>query len=210
VRAKAGGGANVQGPQTIDPSAQHAESLAARRSGPGLLVFRAPMNLVYRDPWAWRRCQEISQDPAGGAGSTGLPTVIEEVYEEVSQHLKVRTEPKDWEQFRVRRIMNENTRPMLVSGLGVPQPRRPALSHILITIEDIGRRDEGVIDQAKKLFHLTDREVDVAQHILKGWTNKQIAVAMKITEQTVKEHIKHIMQKTGTKTRTGVLLEILR
>ncbi|MCE7976493.1 MAG: DNA-binding response regulator, partial [Nitrospira sp. NTP1] len=44
----------------------------------------------------------------------------------------------------------------------------------------------------------------------KGWTNKEIANALNITEQTVKEHIKHIMRKTNSTTRTGVLVQIFK
>jgi len=146
----------------------------------------------------------------GAATSRKIPPAIQNVCEEVSEQLKVRTEPKDWEQFRVRRIVNHTDRPLLVSGLGVPHRARLQSAHILITLADIGRRPDGVIEQARKLFLFTDREAAVVQHVLKGWTNKQIALAMTITEQTVKEHIKHIMQKTGTKTRTGVLLQVLR
>jgi len=77
-------------------------------------------------------------------------------------------------------------------------------------VEELGRRQEAMVDQAKELFRLTTREVAVVQHLLKGWTNKEIANALKVTEQTVKEHIKHIMAKTKTTTRTGVLVQVLR
>ena len=39
-------------------------------------------------------------------------------------------------------------------------------------------------------------------------TNKEIANEMQVTEQTVKEHIKNIMKKTKTLTRTAVLLAV--
>ena len=45
---------------------------------------------------------------------------------------------------------------------------------------------------------------------MKGWTNKEIANAIAISELTVKEHIKHIMDKTRTSTRTGILVKILQ
>ena len=57
---------------------------------------------------------------------------------------------------------------------------------------------------------MTTREVSVVQHLLKGWTNKEIGSALKVTEQTIKEHIKHIMAKTQTTTRTGILVHVLR
>jgi len=77
-------------------------------------------------------------------------------------------------------------------------------------MEEIGRRQEALIEQAKEMFHLTEREVAVVQHLLKGWTNKEIANALHVTEQTVKEHIKHVMTKTKTTTRTGILVQVLR
>jgi DNA-binding NarL/FixJ family response regulator len=52
--------------------------------------------------------------------------------------------------------------------------------------------------------------VAVVQELLKGWTNKEIAAALTVTEQTIKEHIKHIMAKTKTSTRTGILVQVLR
>ena len=77
-------------------------------------------------------------------------------------------------------------------------------------IEEIGRRQEAMIDQAKEQFGLTTREITVIENLLKGWTNKEIANELKVTEQTIKEHIKHIMAKTKTTTRTGILVKVLR
>ncbi len=62
--------------------------------------------------------------------------------------------------------------------------------------------------QAKEKFQLTNREQSVIEHLAKGWTNKEIANALSITEQTVKEHINHIMRKTNSTTRTGILVHI--
>jgi DNA-binding NarL/FixJ family response regulator len=77
-------------------------------------------------------------------------------------------------------------------------------------MEGIGRWQETGLKQAMELFNLTDREQAVVQNLSRGWTNKEIATELRITEQTVKEHIKHIMQKTRTSTRTGILAQVLR
>lgn len=79
-----------------------------------------------------------------------------------------------------------------------------------MTLEELGRRQQLSTDQAKERFQLTNREQSVVENLAKGWTNKEIANALKITEQTVKEHIKHIMRKTNSTTRTGVLVQIFR
>lgn len=49
---------------------------------------------------------------------------------------------------------------------------------------------------------LTRREVDVLQQLAHGNHNRDIAEQLFISEETVKGHIKHIMEKLGAKDRT--------
>jgi DNA-binding NarL/FixJ family response regulator len=49
---------------------------------------------------------------------------------------------------------------------------------------------------------LTPREIEVLQRISGGNRNKEIADLLFISEETVKVHIKHIMDKLGAKDRT--------
>jgi len=44
--------------------------------------------------------------------------------------------------------------------------------------------------------------------LLKGSTNREIAQAIGVTVQTAKEHVKHIMEKTKTSHRTGIVMAI--
>jgi DNA-binding NarL/FixJ family response regulator len=129
---------------------------------------------------------------------------------EISKLLQIWTDVKDWEQIRIKRVIGSPNRPVLLSGLGLPDRHGLQQSRILITMEEMGRPQGAVIEQVKEIFRLTDREVTVVQNLLKGWTNKEIAKELGVTEQTVKEHIKHIMTKTRTSTRTGILVQVLR
>jgi DNA-binding NarL/FixJ family response regulator len=52
---------------------------------------------------------------------------------------------------------------------------------------------------------LTDREVQVLQHITGGNRNKDIAERLFISEETVKIHVKHIMEKLGASDRTQAM-----
>jgi DNA-binding NarL/FixJ family response regulator len=49
---------------------------------------------------------------------------------------------------------------------------------------------------------LTTREVEVLNQIARGNRNRDIAEKLFITEETVKVHIKHIMEKLGASDRT--------
>jgi DNA-binding NarL/FixJ family response regulator len=49
---------------------------------------------------------------------------------------------------------------------------------------------------------LTQREIDVLRHIAGGNRNRDIAEKLFISEETVKVHIKHIMDKLGASDRT--------
>ena len=49
---------------------------------------------------------------------------------------------------------------------------------------------------------LTVREVDVLKHIAGGNRNRDIAEQLFISEETVKVHVKHIMEKLGASDRT--------
>jgi DNA-binding NarL/FixJ family response regulator len=57
---------------------------------------------------------------------------------------------------------------------------------------------------------LTEREVDVLQHVAGGNRNKDIAELLSISEETVKVHVKHIMEKLGASDRTGAVAIAVR
>jgi DNA-binding CsgD family transcriptional regulator len=187
----------------------HAESIAEKRMGPGILMLSSSMQLLYSDRRTWELFGRINKSHGGKSAHGVLPPAVAELCAEIIKILQVRTDAKDWEQFRVKRVLGDPDRPVLMCGFGLPE-QQGSKSRILITIEELGRRQEAMIEQARELFRLTEREVSVVQNLLKGWTNKEIANALKVTEQTVKEHIKHIMAKTKTTTRTGILVQVLR
>ncbi|MCD4726634.1 MAG: response regulator transcription factor [Pirellulales bacterium] len=49
---------------------------------------------------------------------------------------------------------------------------------------------------------LTQRESEVLRQLAYGLTNKEIAVALHISYETVKEHVQHILRKIGVSDRT--------
>ena len=57
---------------------------------------------------------------------------------------------------------------------------------------------------------LTEREKDVLKHVAEGNRNRDIAERLFISEDTVKVHVKHIMEKLGANDRTEAVTIALR
>jgi DNA-binding NarL/FixJ family response regulator len=57
---------------------------------------------------------------------------------------------------------------------------------------------------------LTPRELEVLQQIAGGNRNKDVAERLFITEETVKVHVKHLMEKLGARDRTDAVAIALR
>ena len=58
--------------------------------------------------------------------------------------------------------------------------------------------------------NLTAREVEVLQQVSGGNRNRDIAELLHISEETVKVHIKHIMEKLGARDRTQAIAIAIR
>jgi len=51
---------------------------------------------------------------------------------------------------------------------------------------------------------LTPRQLDIAQLIARGYTNQQIADCLVLTPGTVANHVQHILERLGLRSRTQV------
>ncbi len=53
---------------------------------------------------------------------------------------------------------------------------------------------------------LSDREVEVLDHLARGRSNKEIGRRLFISPRTVQEHVRHIYAKTGVSSRAAAAL----
>lgn len=67
------------------------------------------------------------------------------------------------------------------------------------------------IDNKKSLFiDLTERELEVASYVAKGFSNKEISARLYISDGTVRNHISIILDKTGLEHRTQIAIEYIK
>jgi DNA-binding CsgD family transcriptional regulator len=196
----------------IPTTSDQTEGLADQRAGSGIIVLSASMQLLHMNRQASDLSKKINAIEHGGSSARSahgvLPTALTELCGEIIKALHTRTEAKDWEQFELKRVAGDPNQPILLRGFGLPDRGGIQNARLVVTMEELGRKQNLNTEHARERFQLTNREQAVVEHLAKGWTNKEIANALEITEQTVKEHIKHIMRKTNATTRTGILVQI--
>lgn len=184
------------------------EGETARRSNPGILVFTTCLQLLYMNEEARTFCGQINRRRTGKTMTGVVPAEVIEICETISKMFSARSVAKDFEHFQYTRLTNGHERPVLLRGMGLPDRGGLAKSRILILLEDAAHRKENFTQNIDGHFLLTTREKTTVIYLMKGLTNKEIASRMMVCEQTIKEHIKHIMGKTKTTTRTGILSKI--
>lgn len=88
----------------------------------------------------------------------------------------------------------------------------------VFTPGDLERWLEHEMEKARHLysepgspFHpLSDREMEVLSCVVRGMSNKEIAVALGISHQTVKNHVTSILRKFGVEDRTQAVVYALK
>jgi len=188
---------------SVDIYPEQVVNLSDHREDHGTLLFTESLVLLFIDSRARKLCQEI-QRAEGQNGTALLPMSLVKLCWEIKNVLPLRNHPKDWEEISVKRVVKGTEGQIFVCGIGLPD-LMGAEAGILLTLDYIGARAGPRFNKRMEQFQLSHRETMVVQDLLKGWTNKEIAKELHITEQTVKEHLKHIMEKTNTTTRTGIL-----
>ncbi|HEY3196515.1 MAG TPA: helix-turn-helix transcriptional regulator [Nitrospirales bacterium] len=188
----------------LDLYCEKTQSFADQRAGHGILVITLSGRILWTDARARYLCQQMrvvteEQDET-------LPPAVIKIAKEIAELLDLRNHPKDWEEFNVKRVIKGREGHIFVAAIGLPAGvGHDTESTVFFTLDVISARKS--VSRLEE-FQLTPREVAVVGFLLKGLTNKEIAKAINVTVQTTKEHIKHIMEKTRTSTRTGVVMAI--
>jgi len=188
----------------LDLYSQDTQSFASQRAGHGILIVTLDGRILWTDSRATELCQQMRVATERLEGT--LPLRVVKLVQEIGELLQLRNHPKDWEAFNVKRVIKGCETHIFVAGIGLPAGvGHGTESTVLLTLDVITPRKSVSRLQA---FQLTAKEITVAELLLKGSTNKEIAHAIGVTVQTAKEHVKHIMEKTKTNTRTGIVMAI--
>jgi DNA-binding CsgD family transcriptional regulator len=192
--------------ESEQPSATACEEIVAQRKGPGMLFLTSTLQLIYMDQHSQHLCGILNQAQTRKATRGLLPPVVLDVCTKLVLLMKKAGMSAQAQDFHLRQLVAHPETPVLVWGIGVTDPNDSAQSHILVLLEESRRQPMALLRAAQRRFRLTERDTEVLRHLLKGWTNKEIANAMQVCEQTVKERIRTLMTRTRSTTRSAVLM----
>lgn len=82
-----------------------------------------------------------------------------------------------------------------------------AISRQMMTriMTELSRVPATGISKKNILKNLSSREMDILSHLVNGSTNREIAINLFISENTVKHHIRNILQKLEVKNRREII-----
>jgi DNA-binding NarL/FixJ family response regulator len=85
--------------------------------------------------------------------------------------------------------------------------KRPKVAvHILDQFQDLYQQHE----VENLISPLTSRETEIVTYMAQGYANKQIATKLKISEQTIKNHVTSILSKLDANARTEAVVKAIK
>lgn len=175
----------------------------------GVVLFSSTGQLLFMNQDAQSYIRQL-QPPLARENGVGLiPEDIHAVVRDLINRLMQCEHPKDCEAIQLERLCFAADHKLLLRGLCIPDEPLARNSRILVVIEQLVQKLECPDASIQQRYHLTEREQMVIIYLMLGFTNKEIANRLNLSEYTVKEHLKRIMHKTKTTTRTGLLARMI-
>jgi DNA-binding CsgD family transcriptional regulator len=176
----------------------------------GIILFTSTGQLLFLNTEAQSFIQQLQPLAMRESGTGLIPEQIHTVVHDLIDHLMHYDHPKDCESIQVERLCFANDQRLLLRGFCIPDEPLATNSRFLVIIEQLNQRKLECPDaNIQQRYHLTEREQMVIIYLMLGFTNKEIANRINLSEYTVKEHLKRIMHKTQTTTRTGLLARMI-
>ena len=177
-----------------------------QQASTGIILFNSTGHLLFMNNEAQAFIRQLQPSSSRENGTCLIPEEIHTVVRSLVHHLMRCDHPKDLESFQVERLCFASGQQLLLRGFCIPDEPLARNSRCLVVMEKLNQQKLECPDaNIQQLYHLTEREQMVIIYLKLGFTNKEIAGRMNLSEYTVKEHLKRIMHKTKTTTRTGLV-----
>ena len=191
------------------PNGKKFSHTGSRDTATGVILFSSMGQLLFMNHEAQVFIRQLQPLATRENGACLIPADVHMVVRDLTSRLMECEHPKDCESIQVERLTFAADQRMLLRGICIPDEPLALNSRLLIIMEQLHQKFEYPDTNIQQRYHLTEREQMVIIYLMLGFTNKEIANRLNLSEYTVKEHLKRIMQKTKTTTRTGLLARMI-
>lgn len=168
---------------------------------PGMLTLDQRQRIVGCTSAAERWLRELGWPASDRGDASRLPQPVRMLLRALRRTLAPDTEA---DRLRVPRLSVQAPSGRwltLVADTAIAQGDAPPLTMVLI--EPLGPREAAWL--RRSAYHLTPREQEVVELVARGLATREIAAVLCVTEYTVQEHLSHIFDKVGVRSRRSLL-----
>ena len=197
-------------PELLEPAGTRKVAYSVQQhAATGVVLFSSTGQLLFMNHEAQLFIRQLQPLSTRENGTCLIPEEIHTVVRDLISRLMHCDHPKDCEAIQIERLCFTPDQRLLIRGLCIPDAPIARNSRFLIIMEQLRQKLDCPDTNIQQRYHLTEREQMVIIYLMLGFTNKEIANRLNLSEYTVKEHLKRIMQKTKTTTRTGLLARMI-
>ena len=170
-----------------------------RRSSPLIIVFDYNGSIAY--------ASSSIMDLYKGDLPSQITHACQKLKELFERKGEAESEPVEAE---IKEIITGEDGQYLCRGICLNDGDRGGNPKFLIILEKMAKRQRNDYHLAKQVYCLSDREMEIVNLLFSGFTNKEIANSLNITEATIKGHFQNIMAKMRVTTRTAILSKVVQ
>jgi DNA-binding NarL/FixJ family response regulator len=165
-----------------------------QRSTPGILVFNQNTNLIYSN----KEASQLISD---------LPDLFETVCTLCSQmnDADVISEASQGADTQFTVYRNGHTAPFSIRSFVIGELGNNDRRRTIVLVEKVIEKHAVDLTKAGMTFLISKRELEVLTLLCEGLTNRKISERLFISQQTVKDHVRHIMRKVGVHSRSSLI-----
>jgi len=173
-------------------------------NGPGVIVLDRRGRVTQHTPAAEYWLRQLAPLPETWREGDGLPTVVWVALAKLYKGLRLETTADSAIVPYVRARTQRGAWVQLQAALG--EARDGQVGDRIIVIEALAPREVAWLRLSA--YDLTPRERDIVELVVQGASTKQITEALYITEYTAQDHLKHIFDKTGVRSRRELVQQL--
>ncbi len=179
----------------------------------GLLFLSEEFHIVFMNQEAQNLMDHLKGQSNGTVPTEDIPLGILDLINDLIEMQNRFLTSGECTTLQCRRLTGIVPEQVLLRGFVFPDGSGILSRHFLVILEKIVISNEKGATRGinfPKRYGLTERQKTIVRYVTTGLTNKQIADELGISVYTVKEHIKHVMRKTDTNTRTAAIARLTR